>query len=190
MIISVAGAHSGVGKTTMCAILLKEFKGFGAIKFTKTDLYTSVVDDIKTLNQHGKDTAIMLKAGAERVVWVQSPYDALQDALDLALDKLSGINDIIVEGNSPVDFLSPDLVIFVIDKGEIKPPAYGVIKKADIIVVNSKDKEKVSIPGIKDHTKVFWIDLKNKRGETDEFLTFIKGRIESLYRKQNSKRAD
>ncbi|MBI4687233.1 MAG: hypothetical protein HY756_05570 [Nitrospirae bacterium] len=180
MIISVTGAHSGVGKTTVCAMLLKEFKGFGAIKFTKTDLYTSVVDDIKTLRQPGKDTAIMLEAGAERVVWIQSPYDALRDALDLALSKLSDINDIIVEGNSPVDFLGPDLVIFILDKGEVKPSALKAAKRADVVIINSKTKEEV-IPKVRKDTTVFWIDLKERRGEIEEFLKFIKERVKRVY---------
>jgi molybdopterin-guanine dinucleotide biosynthesis protein len=72
-IISVTGAHSGVGKTTLCAILLNRLAGFGAIKFTKTDMFTSISEDPETILKHGKDTAIMSEAGAEKVIWIQSP---------------------------------------------------------------------------------------------------------------------
>ena len=54
IIISVTGAHSSIGKTTLCSILLKNLKGFGAVKFTKTPLYTSVIEDYDTIMQ--KDT--------------------------------------------------------------------------------------------------------------------------------------
>ncbi|MBI4653533.1 MAG: hypothetical protein HY752_00805 [Nitrospirae bacterium] len=201
MIISVTGAHSDVGKTTLCSILLKELKGFGAIKFTKTSFYTSIIDDERILKQRGKDTAILLEAGAQRVIWVKSPEDSLVDALQIAIGKLSDLKGIIVEGNSPVDFLNPYLVIFIIDtKGEIKPSAIKVIKKADVIVINSKNKKEVAFPqvnpagiilksnlaakqrgiisnGVKESTEVFRIDLKNKEGEINEFLSFVKKRI-------------
>ncbi|MBI5050089.1 MAG: hypothetical protein HZC11_04240 [Nitrospirae bacterium] len=164
MIISVTGAHGGVGKTTLCCLLLREFKGLGAIKFTKTRLYTSIIDDIKILKHPGKDTALLLEAGAEKVIWIQSPEDTLGSALQIALGKMSGIKCMIVEGNSPVDFLAPNLLIFIVDAdGEIKPSAIKVSKKADIIVINSK--EKVTSPVTADNAVIFWIDLQNKRGE-------------------------
>lgn len=180
MIISVTGAHSGVGKTTLCSILLKEFKGFGAIKFTKTKLYTSIIDDIKILNQIGKDTAVFLESGAEGVMWIRCPEDSLADALQIALSKMADLKDIIIEGNSPVDFLNPHLVIFIIDaEGELKPSAMKVIRKADFIIMNSK--EKTIPPMLGNNAVVFWIDLEKKTGELDEFLSVVKKRIKSLH---------
>src|SRR4030065_1688381 len=126
-IISVTGACSNVGKTTLCSILLNEFKGFGAVKFTKTEMYTSVIDDSAMLNQKGKDTAVMLEAGAEKVVWIKSPREGLKGALDIAFSKLYGLKGVVVEGNSPLDFLNPSLVIFIINPdGDINPPAIEV----------------------------------------------------------------
>ncbi|MBI5195231.1 MAG: hypothetical protein HZA10_02795 [Nitrospirae bacterium] len=177
MVICVTGAHSGVGKTTLCSILLRELKGFGAIKFTKTELYTAVVDDIKILSEKGKDTAIFLESGAGRVIWVQSPYDALEEPLQIALSRLSDLKGIIVEGNSPVDFLNPHLVIFIIGaEGEIKPSAMKVLEKADVIVINSR--EKTAPPALpKNKAVIFCIDLEKRTGEIDEFLTIVKKRI-------------
>ena len=180
-ILSVAGAHSGVGKTTLCSILLKEFKGFGAIKFTKTELYTSVVDSPEILDKEGKDTSIMMSAGAERVVWVRSPVENLNDALGMALQKLNGARGVVVEGNSPVDFLNPHLVIFIIgDEGEIKPAALNVSSKADIIVINSENpdhKRPSPIPASMEDTKFFRINLKEKKGEIREFLTYVRRKL-------------
>lgn len=205
MIISVTGSHSGVGKTTLCSILLREFsaladshgeKGFGAVKFTKTRLYTSIVDDVKVLSQPGKDTAILLESGAERVIWVKSPVDNLKDVLPIAISRMSDLKGVIVEGNSPVDFLNPDLVIFITDVGgETKPSALRVREKADIFIINSKESEIRSKRVILNSTckkiTTFWIDLsasadspeaeQNRRGEINEFLSFIKERIKDLY---------
>lgn len=180
-IISVTGAHSRVGKTTLCSILLNEFKGFGAIKFTKTPLYASLTDDINILNQKGKDTAIFLESGAERVIWIQSPYYKLENILKTALGKMADLEGVVIEGNSPVDFLNPHLIIFIIGvDGEIKPSALEVSKKADIIIINSEKHVKelsfLSTVGRKG-AKVFYINLLNRKGELDEFLCFVKEKI-------------
>jgi molybdopterin-guanine dinucleotide biosynthesis protein len=170
-----------VGKTTLCTTLLKELKGFGAIKFTKTPLYTALIDDINILNSKGKDTALFLESGAQRVIWVQSPYRGLKGVLDMAVSRMSDLQGFIVEGNSPVDFLNSHLIIFIIgSKGEIKPSATGVSKKADIIVVNSSKQPEtplfLSSVGRRDR-KVFWIDLIAEKGEINEFFSFVKERI-------------
>ena len=180
-ILSVTGAHSGVGKTTLCSILLKEFKGFGAIKFTKTGLYTSVVDSTEILDKEGKDTSIMINAGAESVVWVRSPVENLNDVLGIALRKLSGTRGVVIEGNSPVDFLNPHLVIFIIgEDGEIKPSALNVSRKADIVVINSEDpdrKRPSPVPTSRKDTKFYRINLKEKKGEIREFLTYVRRKL-------------
>lgn len=186
LIISVTGSHSGVGKTTLCSILLGEFKGFGAVKFTKTRRYTSIIDDVKVLSQPDKDTAILLESGAERVIWVKSPVDSLREVLPIALSRMSDLKGIIVEGNSPVDFLNPDLVIFITDiGGETKPSALRVREKADIFIINSKESEicseKVVLHSAGEKIATFWIDLQDKKGEINEFLSFTKERIKGLY---------
>ncbi|MBI5026043.1 MAG: hypothetical protein HZC12_04785 [Nitrospirae bacterium] len=179
MIISIAGSHSKVGKTTLASILLGEIKGFGAIKFTKTAFYTSIVSDERILRQKGKDTAVMLEAGAVRVLWVQCPEKELAEALPVALSEMSGLNGIIVEGNSPVDFLTPHLVIFITDPhGRLKSSAQSAVRKADVIVINSEKNGKcpalLNCPG----ARVFWIDLLKRKGELNEFLSFVKERID------------
>ncbi len=167
-----------MGKTTLCSILLKNLKSFGAIKFTKTSLYTSVVDDLETIMQKDKDTAIMSQCSAEKVVWIQSPDSGLEDALNLALDKMSSLKGVVVEGNSTVDFLNPHLVIFIIgEDGQIKPSALKVSKKADIVVINSDKQVKKPIflnPLLQKNTETFWINLIKKKGEIDKFLDYVK----------------
>jgi len=178
-IISVTGAHSRVGKTTLCSILLKEFNGFGAIKFTKTSSHSSLIDDTKILKQKGKDTAIMCESGAKKVLWIQSPRQGLKGLLENALNRMKDLKGVIVEGNSPVDFLNPHLVIFIIGQdGEIKPSALQLSKRADVLIINSDKRDKELSPIVcVNNRKVFWIDLIKKKGEMDEFLCFIKEKI-------------
>lgn len=177
-IISVTGAHSSVGKTSLCALLLKGLENFGAIKFTKTPIYTAVIDDPDTIMEGDKDTAVMSRAGAERVVWIQSPGDELEGALDIALSKMHGLDGVVVEGNSPVDFINPHLVIFIIGKeGEIKQSAIEVAKKADIIVINSETvTDSLPFPSSlkKRGAEIFRIDLFSGKGETEGFYELVK----------------
>ena len=176
-IISVTGAHSKVGKTTLCSILLKNLKGFGAIKFTKTSLYEKIVEDPEIITQKDTDTGIMSEAGAEKVVWIQSPSEKLEDPLNIALGKMTGLKGVIIEGNSPVDYMEPDLILFIIgDDGQIKPSAVELSKKADIIIISTrKDFENPPLPASVHNEKieVFRIDLANKEGEIDKLIAHI-----------------
>ncbi len=143
-LISIGGAHSGCGKTHVAELLLRNLKGrWGAIKHTKTAFYTSISEENTPL-KNGKDTQRMLAAGAKRVLWLQSPEDELSEALPVALDMLSDCSGVIIEGNSAIEFLSADIVIFVFgrDPERLKKSAHNVIKKADFLVYNSKLSER------------------------------------------------
>ncbi len=180
-IVSVTGAHSRVGKTTLCSILIRELKGFGYIKFTKTSLYSSLIDDAEILMQKGKDTAILSGSGAEKVLWVQSPRQGLKDVLKIAVSRMAGLKGVVVEGNSPVDFLNPHLVIFIIGQnGHIKPSALKVSKRADIVIINSEkqvEQPPFLTPMLQKNTKKIWINLMKKEGEIDGFLSCVKEKI-------------
>lgn len=177
-IISVTGAHSSVGKTTLCSILLENLKGFGAVKFTKTPIYTSVIDNQDVILQEDKDTAVMSRSGAAKVVWIKSDGVELENALNIALGKMTGLSGVIVEGNSPVEFLGPDLIIFVMDHNpDIKQSALKVGKQADIIVFNAEvqaEAPSFHAEMFKKTAKTFRIDLINRKGEIDKFLAYIK----------------
>jgi len=150
IVIGIAGSHSGVGKTTLAAALLKcltlphltiaslSRRGrWGAIKYTKTAFYSSIIDDNAILSDKKKDTGKLLDAGAEDVLWVQSPESEVQEVLSTAMNRLSHLDGIIIEGNTAIEFLKPDIVIFIEDPdGRIKPSAKEVLKQADIIIKN------------------------------------------------------
>ncbi len=177
-IISITGAHSSVGKTTLASILLNNVEGFGAIKYTKTPLYTTVTDEAEVIMQESKDTAIMAGSGAEKVVWIQSPAGGLQNALDIAVGKMIDLEGVVVEGNSPVDFLNPYLVVFIVGAdGAIKPTATRVAKRADVIIINtanSKADPSLFTSLYQGNAKVFQIDLINKTGDIDKFVAYFK----------------
>jgi len=136
MIIGIGGAHSGAGKTAYASLLFQRLKGWGAIKYTKTDIYCSLIDEHNVLLTEGKDTRRMLDAGAERVLWVKSPVSELRELLTLAIERLSDLKGIIVEGNSAIEFLVPDIIIFIFGSNseKLKESAKGVLGKADVVL--------------------------------------------------------
>jgi molybdopterin-guanine dinucleotide biosynthesis protein MobB len=139
VIIGISGAYSGAGKTTVASLILQKLKGWGAIKYTKTAIYCSVTDDIATLSEEGKDTKRLLDSGAEKVLWVQSRHDDLEEILPMAVDKLYDLEGILVEGNSAVEFLKPDIVVFVSgDEKESKEGTENVLRIADVVIYDKK----------------------------------------------------
>jgi molybdopterin-guanine dinucleotide biosynthesis protein len=144
--IGITGSKSGVGKTALAERLLRRLPGWGAIKFTKSDIYTSVVDEADVLREEGKDTARLLAAGADRVVWVKSPGplgdkdEELAEAMMLAMDRLSGLPGVIIEGNSAVEVLKPDIVIFI-GVYNSKDSARRAFEMADVVLGAKEDAE-------------------------------------------------
>ena len=113
---------------------------WGAIKYTKTELYASLVDDKTVLSREDKDTGRFIEAGAEDVIWVKSPPQDLKDLLPMAVGRLSGLDGLVVEGNSAIEFLKPDIVIFMIGKNTEcwKTGIESIVSISDIIVYENE----------------------------------------------------
>jgi molybdopterin-guanine dinucleotide biosynthesis protein len=139
LIIGIAGAYSGAGKTTVACEILKRFKGLGAIKYTKTSLYSSITGDPEILYEEGKDTRKMMDAGAEQVLWVQAPSDELEKVITQAVEMLSHLEGIIIEGNSAVNAVKSDIVLFVSGSPELtKNDAITFLDSADIVLSDTE----------------------------------------------------
>jgi molybdopterin-guanine dinucleotide biosynthesis protein len=110
VVVGIGGAHSGAGKTTVGCGIIRSLAAEGisaaAIKCEPDELYTSITDDPDVINQQGKDTALMREAGASEVLWVRAPRGEMQEALDIAMDRLPARGCVIVEGNSAIEVLA------------------------------------------------------------------------------------
>lgn len=138
-IITISGAHKGVGKTALACQILKSLKGFGAIKTTVSKKNISVTAKEKAVSTPGKDTALLKEAGAEKVVLVSSPRKDLDWALKVALDMVSGCKGVIIEGTSVLDYIKPDIAILIKEKGKkTKESAKKVLKKVDLVISSAE----------------------------------------------------
>lgn len=150
-IITVSGAHSGSGKTTLIEALLKSLKGWSALKVTLThregecpvhkgchtcdelDSGFSIVRDKKIIQTKGKDTARFKQAGAKRVLWLRSSPEALEQGIKQALSLFQRAKGLIIETNSALRYLKPDLAILVKRKDSIlKPSAREILERIDL----------------------------------------------------------
>ncbi len=157
LVIGIGGAHSGAGKTTLAVALLEHLASsggrWGAVKYTKTAIYSSVIDDREVLGQKDKDTGRLLSAGAAEVLWIQAPEQELGEVLPLAMSRLSGLDGVIVEGNSAIEFLRPDVVVFLSgdSHGRLKASGERLLAMADIVIGNPLEKG----PQMKSSVSVF-----------------------------------
>jgi molybdopterin-guanine dinucleotide biosynthesis protein len=144
-----AMGKGGEGPDELSALTGPKLAGlgkWGAIKYTKTEFYASLIDDKETLSRKDKDTGRFIEAGAGEVVWVKSPPEGLEDILLLALERLSSLDGIVVEGNSAIEFLQPDIVIFIFgnEKERWKPGIERLAGISDIIIYENESE----LPGL------------------------------------------
>lgn len=188
-VITVSGAHKGVGKTMLTEILLRNLPGFAAIKITMTDLHTSVSSDEEELMVPEKDTCRMKQSGAEKVVWVKSTEKSLPEAMEHALSLTGNSKEVLIEGNSILKYINPTIAFFVIDSTmrQMKPSRISALKKADFCVVNQKNGAMVGketlleLKNINPEMKIIHFDLFSasiKENENSkQLLRYIKERL-------------
>lgn len=135
--IGIGGDTSGAGKTHFARLLIRALTdkmNVGAVKVTPEPLYCAVVDDPAIIMEPGKDTALMAEAGAE-VLWVRGPREAIGEALETSLKRLGGCEAVIIEGNSAIEVLRPDIVIFINNLPQKpKPGADRVLSMAHVVI--------------------------------------------------------
>lgn len=190
ILIGIGASHSGSGKTFLAARILKflsqtpdpHFTSHasrftpltcGAIKYTRTQSAQELVTDTAVLMERGKDTWHMLTSGAAEAVWVRSDRSGLKDLLPKALKRLSSLDLVIVEGNSAIEFLKPDIVIFIFGKvrRRWKPGIEELAAGADIILNDSEDK----LPADSQRDKVFTRSLSG--AAYNDFFGILTGLI-------------
>jgi hypothetical protein len=128
--IVVSGAHSGIGKTRLAEEILGYLPDWSALKVTVKqesgcprdnscqvceeirDEF-EIITDSKIIRQKGTDTARLKKAGARRVIWLRANLGGLQRGLNEAFSLLKKAQGIVIEGNSVLKFVKPDIVIFI-----------------------------------------------------------------------------
>jgi len=154
----VIGGHSrGVGKTSVVAGLISALREFEwtAAKITQyghgicsangkvcdcaTGDHSWAITEERDRSGES-DTSRFLVAGAARVFWVRSEQGRLAEALPSLRQRLAGARNIIIESNSILKFLRPDLYLTILDPetADFKTSAREVLDRADAVILHQK----------------------------------------------------
>ncbi|HLY93182.1 MAG TPA: hypothetical protein VKQ89_08000 [Candidatus Angelobacter sp.] len=199
MAIVVIGGHSrSVGKTSVVAGLIAALPelNWTALKITQFGHGICSADgkpcDCDTGDDHFRalsdereldgqsDTSRFLVAGAKRSLWVRTRQGRLAEAMPDIEGKIAGAENVIMESNSVIRFLKPDLYLSVLDTEteDFKDSAREFLDRADAVILhqaNGRAKWKtVSMDAIAGKP-VFRIEPPPY--VTDEIVGFVRERL-------------
>lgn len=156
MAVIVIGGHSrNVGKTSVVAELISALRGFQwtAVKITQyghgicsrrgvacscatADHSWAISEEA---NRSGEsDTSRFLAAGAARALWVRTEQGHLGEAMPAVRAKIADAENVIIESNSVLKFLRPDLYLTVLDPAiaDFKNSAREFLDRADGVILH------------------------------------------------------
>jgi hypothetical protein len=198
MALIVIGGHSrSVGKTSVVAGLIAALAEFNwtAVKITQyghgicsangdaCDCATA--DHLWAISEeHDRsgesDTSRFLMAGAKRAFWVRTEQRRLAEAMPELRRRLEAADHVIIESNSVLKFLRPDLYLTVLDPAtaDFKNSAREFLDRADAVILHDRDGvsawQAVSLKPVADRP-VFRITPPGY--VTPEIIEFVRSRL-------------
>jgi hypothetical protein len=161
MSLIVIGGHSrDVGKTSVVTGLISALREFEwtAAKITQyghgicsqngeacdcaTGDHSWAISEER--NRSGEtDTSRFLIAGAAQVYWVRTEQGMLAEAMPALRKRLEGARNVIIESNSVLKFLRPDLYLTVLDPAtpDFKNSAREFLDHADAVILHNEANE-------------------------------------------------
>lgn len=159
MAIVVVGGHSrNVGKTSVVAELITAMpeRAWLAVKITQyghgicsangepcdcvTADHASAITEER--DRSGEtDTSRFLVAGAKKVLWVRTQQGFLAEAMPRLRQHLAAARDVIIESNSIMRFIRPDLYVVVLDpeNEDFKNSAREFLDRADALLLHKSE---------------------------------------------------
>src|SRR5437588_8935865 len=198
MAIVVVGGHSrSVGKTSVVAGLIAALPEFNwmAMKITQyghgicsangepcdcvTDDHTRAITE--ELDRSGDtDTSRFLVAGAKRSIWVRTRQGMLAEAMPDIRRKITGAENVIMESNSVIRFLRPDLYLTVLDveNADFKDSAREFLDRADaVILLSNGSTPRWNSISLKPVSGRPFFKIEPTRYVTSEVVEFVRNRI-------------
>jgi hypothetical protein len=87
------------------------------------------------------DTSRFLIAGASRVFWVRTEQGRLAEAMPTLRNRLAPARNVIIESNSVLKFVRPDLYLTILDPAtaDFKKSAQEFLDRADAIILHEQN---------------------------------------------------
>lgn len=202
MSLIVVGGHSrSVGKTSVVAGLiaaLPEFR-WTAVKITQYghgicsangELCDCATDDhswavSEELDRSGEtDSSRFLCAGAARSLWVRTRQGFLAEAMPRLKQELAKAENAILESNSVIRFLQPDLYLTVLDPAtaDFKASARDYLDRADAVVLHHHEGVAWSNVSLKPIAGKPQFRVQPPQYVTPELIGFVRQRLAAVPR--------
>jgi hypothetical protein len=198
MALIVVGGHSrSVGKTSVVAGLVSAMPEmrWTAVKITQyghgicsadgqlcdcaTDDHSWAVTEER--DRRGEsDSSRFLVAGAARSLWVRTRQGMLAEAMPRLRQELASAENAILESNSVMRFLRPDLYITVLDAStaDFKTSAQEFLDRADAVVLHEgADRVNWTNVSLKPVTSKPVFRIRPPQYVTPELVEFVRRRI-------------
>jgi hypothetical protein len=194
----VVGGHSrNVGKTSVVAGLISALREFNwtAVKITQyghgicsangepcdcaTGDHSWAISEER--DRSGKsDTSRFLVAGAARSLWVRTEQGRLAEAMPTLRQRIDHAVNVIIESNSVLKFLRPDLYLTVLDPAtaDFKNSAREFLDRADAVILHKADKTAWNAISLKPVAQCPIFEITPPLYVTPEIAEFV--RVKSL----------
>lgn len=204
MSLLVVGGHSrSVGKTSVVAGLISALREFDwtAVKITQYghgicsanggacdcatgDHSWAITEERERTGE--SDTSRFLLVGAKRVFWVRTEQGRLAEAMPTLRTRLEGASHVVIESNSVMKFLRPDLYLTILDPttADFKTSAREFLDRADAIILHQANGapawDSVSLKPVA-HRPIFRISPPPY--VTEEIAEFVRAKLTGFGRK-------
>ena len=172
MLVVVGGHSRNIGKTSVVAGLIRKLRDqkWTAVKITQFGhgvcSHHGAACGCETEPEHPfalseeyepsrTDSGRFLAAGAERSLWLRTPMGELARAKSTLAKITASRGNIIIESNSVLEFVNPDVFLMVLDFscGDFKPSSLRYMDRADAFVVIDRG---ISAPMWEDVARGLW----------------------------------
>jgi hypothetical protein len=126
------------------------------------------------------DTSRFLAAGADKVFWVRTEQGRLAEAMPAFRQRIAGAHNLILESNSILKFLKPDLYLTILDPStaDFKTSAREFLDRADAVILHQTETvpawENLSLKPVANRP-IFKITPPDY--VTSEIISFVRARL-------------
>jgi len=201
----VIGGHSrSVGKTSVVAGLISALREFEwtAVKITQyghgvcsangepcdcaTGDHSWAISEERDRSGES-DTSRFLVAGAARALWVRTEQGRLAEAMPALRQRLEDAHNVIMESNSVLKFLRPDLYLTVLDPAtaDFKNSAREFLDRADGVILHEADESAWQAVSLKPIAERPVFSIRPPMYVTPEILQFVRSSLTIQVIKQN-----
>jgi hypothetical protein len=207
MAIVVIGGHTrNIGKTSVVCRLISAFPDdrWTAMKITQfghgvcsangepcdceTGDHTIAISEERDATS-GTDSSRYLAAGAVRSLWVRTRQGQLAEAMPRVRAEIGRAENVVLESNSVLRFLKPDLYLAVLDPGtaDFKRSALRYLDRADAVLLSGSAGQRPAwadvSPGLIANARAFQIEAPAYWSE--ELEQYVRARLSEL-KKRNA----